>query len=277
MTTTATTQKQKTKSKKTEHAALTKTAHRTGAFVWFELKTKDVAAARAFYGAVVGWTTKDTPMGDFVYTELVAGGASVGGLLPTDAPRASTLAYLSVDDVDACVARAKKTGAQIVEPAFDVPTVGRMCTVKLVDGALLSFLKAEQGDAPEASHDGSIAWFEHWSSDVEGALAFYRGTTNQRAASMDMGGAPYHVLHAPGVSSSTKDGGLFGLMPAPMGAPSCVVPYVQTSSVDETLVRVTTHGGQILAPAMDVDGIGRIAVCADPQGGVFGLFTPPRA
>ena len=33
-----------------------------GRFVWYELMTTDMEAAKAFYTKVVGWGTQDTPM-----------------------------------------------------------------------------------------------------------------------------------------------------------------------------------------------------------------------
>ena len=37
-------------------------------FVWYELLTSDVAAAKAFYASVVGWNSQDMPMPGMTYT-----------------------------------------------------------------------------------------------------------------------------------------------------------------------------------------------------------------
>jgi hypothetical protein len=50
-------------------------------FVWYELMTSDVAAAKAFYAGVVGWTTEDMPMPGMTYTLLRMGASQVGGLM----------------------------------------------------------------------------------------------------------------------------------------------------------------------------------------------------
>jgi predicted enzyme related to lactoylglutathione lyase len=92
---------------------------------------------------------------------------------------------------------------------------------------------------------------------------------------MDMGGAAYHVVHAPGATALGKEGGVFGVMPAPEGVSSRIVPYVQSDDVDAAIARALARGGVVLAPAMDIPDIGRIAVLADPQGGTFGLHQPP--
>ena len=39
-----------------------------GRFVWYELMTTDMAAAKAFYAKVVGWGTEDASMPGMAYT-----------------------------------------------------------------------------------------------------------------------------------------------------------------------------------------------------------------
>ena len=59
-----------------------------GRFVWYELATTDIEAAKAFYAGVLGWGTGDASMPGSVYTLFTAGDAPVAGLmkLPADAP-----------------------------------------------------------------------------------------------------------------------------------------------------------------------------------------------
>ena len=54
-------------------------AYTTGRFVWRELLTTDPAAARAFYGELFGWQTKEVPMGDFNYTMFSVHGRDIAG------------------------------------------------------------------------------------------------------------------------------------------------------------------------------------------------------
>jgi len=84
-----------------------------GRFVWYELMTTDMEAAKAFYAEVVGWGTQDASMPGMAYTLFTAGGASVSGLmrLSEDARksglRPSWLGYVGVSDVDATADRIK--------------------------------------------------------------------------------------------------------------------------------------------------------------------------
>ena len=43
-----------------------------GAFSWTELATTDVAAARKFYGQLLGWKFEDMGMGNTTYTVIRA-------------------------------------------------------------------------------------------------------------------------------------------------------------------------------------------------------------
>ncbi len=47
-------------------------------FFWYELQTRDLDAAQAFYGAVVGWGMSDAAQPGMRYTILSAGSRGVG-------------------------------------------------------------------------------------------------------------------------------------------------------------------------------------------------------
>ena len=85
-----------------------------GRFVWYELITTDVAAAKAFYTKVIGWDAWDAPPPGSPYTFFTVGGATVGGLIElTEAKRRkdiqpSWLGYVGVNDVDAAADRIKR-------------------------------------------------------------------------------------------------------------------------------------------------------------------------
>ena len=57
------------------------------------------------------------------------------------------------------------------------------------------------------------------------------------------------------------------------GPPAWVV-YFHVADTDETAAAVERSGGAVHFPPTTV-GIGRLAVCADPQGAAFGVFTGP--
>src|SRR5262249_26484524 len=90
-----------------------------GCFIWYELTTTDMDAARAFYTEVVGWGARDASMAGLPYTVFTAGEASVSGMmeLPQVArqrgERPMWIGYVCVDDVDAVADRVKRLGGAV--------------------------------------------------------------------------------------------------------------------------------------------------------------------
>jgi predicted enzyme related to lactoylglutathione lyase len=61
---------------------------------------------------------------------------------------------------------------------------------------------------------------------------------------------------------------------ATAGVPSTWNSYIIVDSVDEVLKAVEAAGGTVPMPAMDVMTEGRMAMIADPSGGIVGLWEP---
>jgi predicted enzyme related to lactoylglutathione lyase len=111
-----------------------------GAPSWLQHSSRDPAAARKFYETVLGWTVSEMPMKDGSnYPAIVVAGAPVGGFSPMPG-EGGWLTYITVDDVDARVAKAKAAGAKIIAKAMTVPGVGRMATIADPFGARLALI-----------------------------------------------------------------------------------------------------------------------------------------
>ena len=108
---------------------------------WFELQTRDHAAAVAFYERVFGWDTHVvSDSDDFHYTTLgegenqLAGIMDASAMLPEGVP-SHWAVYFAVTDTDATIARAVEGGATVVSPAMDTP-YGRLASLTDPTGAL---------------------------------------------------------------------------------------------------------------------------------------------
>ncbi|HWZ70704.1 MAG TPA: VOC family protein [Casimicrobiaceae bacterium] len=115
-----------------------------GAFSWYELTTSDTKEARKFYGKLLDWQFQDTDMGNATYTVINVGGQGVGGITAVP-PNAQGMppawgGYVTVDDVDAVVARAAGLGGRVLLAPTDIPTVGRFATIMDPQGATLSLI-----------------------------------------------------------------------------------------------------------------------------------------
>ena len=119
-----------------------------GAVSWHELTTPDVAAAKRFYAQVFGWQLTDQNVAGMDYTLIQVGGGSIGGLnARTDAP-AGWQQYVTVDDIDAAVARAEAAGGQVAVPPTAIPTVGRFAVIADPQGTTIAAIQYEAASAP---------------------------------------------------------------------------------------------------------------------------------
>ena len=62
--------------------------------------------------------------------------------------------------------------------------------------------------------------------------------------------------------------------PAP-GVPPHWNVYFNVDDVDASVAKAKDLGAQEIAPPFDVQGVGRMAVLADPQGAAFNLMQNP--
>ena len=110
---------------------------------WFELFTRDHAAALAFYADVFGW--KFEMVGDtdeFRYATManpegpgeLAGVMDASSFLPEGKGSYWSI-YWAVDDVDATIAKATSLGGRVVQPAEDTP-YGRLAVLSDPAGAV---------------------------------------------------------------------------------------------------------------------------------------------
>jgi len=124
-----------------------------GHFHWNELMTHDAEAAKTFYGDIIGWTFNGMPdpQGG-TYWIGMDGERPAGGIFDLNGKKEfeglppQWMSYLAVDDVDARVEAATKAGAKVVQPAMDIPGVGRIVMIQDAGGAVIGWMTpASQG------------------------------------------------------------------------------------------------------------------------------------
>jgi uncharacterized protein len=119
-----------------------------GAIIWNELNTRDPEAAKAFYGAVFGWSFDEREFETGNYNTIKAGGDTVGGMIditgrvPDEVP-AHWLVYFAVDDADASIEKAKGSGGEAIFGPEDISEVGRIAVLKDPFGAVFALLKPD--------------------------------------------------------------------------------------------------------------------------------------
>jgi hypothetical protein len=117
-------------------------------FVHQELQTKDTDSAKAFYGALFGWTFDDVPMPEGVYSIIVGPEGPFGGigsLMPGVSP--TWMGYVGVDSIDDTTHGVEDGGGRVVVPKTEVPGMGWFAWYEDPQGAAFAVWEA----APQAA------------------------------------------------------------------------------------------------------------------------------
>ncbi len=247
-----------------------------GRFSWYELMTSDTKAAGKFYSDVVGWTSKEMPAGvGGEYTTFNLGDAGMAGMLNLPG-HSAWIGYISVDDVDAHVEKIVEAGGKLWKPATDVPGMLRFAVMSDPQGAAIVVFTPNPAmpspERPAPPANGTIAWHELYTTDVEGGFDFYNklfGWT--RIRDMDMGPAGVYRVFDEGDNKPMGDG---GMMTKPSHVP---VPgwqfYFAVDSINAAVERLNAGGGKLLSGPTQVPGNSWVIQGQDPQGAIFSLVS----
>lgn len=117
---------------------------------------------------------------------------------------------------------------------------------------------------------GRFVWADLVTREGAKARTFYTELLNWSATEVDMGpGGKYTML-------KLGEAGVGGIPPVMAGMPADVPSHwlyiISTDDVDAACRKATELGGKVVAPAMDIPNIGRMAIVTDPSGAVFSPF-----
>ena len=114
----------------------------------------------------------------------------------------------------------------------------------------------------------TVSWFEIGTPDVEAAKAFY-GPLFGWSFAPD---GDYTLISAQGAAGPS--GGIFATSG---GIPPYAVFVVRVADVAAAAARASELGGKVVAGPMTLPDGMAVAYVADPDGSVFGLFSPRPA
>ncbi len=247
-----------------------------GKFVWHDLLSEDPAAAKAFYGGLLGWEFEETTaFSGRHYTLAKSGGRFVAGIVPVERTNpgqavSQWMGYISVPDVDGAVKQTKASGGSAVVEPFDLPEVGRAAAVRDPQGALVGFLRIFRGDPADRGDltAGKFLWMEHLGLNPRAAAEFYSALLGYEVMESTVEGVEYFVL-----KRGRKRAGVMQ-MPVSGAVPNWL-PYVVVDDPAAAAARAGELGGEvILEPRADIRN-GNLALVADPSGAVLALQKWP--
>lgn len=250
--------------------------HAPGTFSWIELATTDQEGAKRFYSRLFGWKANDTPMGPgAVYTTFELSGGSAGAaytLRPDDQAEGVPphwMLYIAVENADATAARAPELGGTVLGPPFDVADYGRMAGLRDPTGAFFSIWQANKNvGLTVAGEPGTLCWADLMTPDADRAKEFYSALFGWEISPGEKDPSGYLHIKA----GEEFIGGIPPRQPNPNGPPRWLA-YFYVTDCDASAKQAGELGAKVHVPPMSIEGVGRFAVMADPQGAVFAIFT----
>ena len=123
-----------------------------------------------------------------------------------------------------------------------------------------------------ANQHGDFIWYELLTSDADAAGEFYGKVVGWISTPSGQPDMDYRFFSS-GDGSMMVDG-VGGYMAindemAAGGARPCWLGYLAVDDVDASVAAITAAGGAEMMPAMDLPGVGRMAMVADPAGAPF--------
>ena len=251
-----------------------------GQFVWYELTTSDVDAARRFYPPITGWGTQQF---DKDYTMWTAGGVPFAGIFKLGPEQRQMgvppnwMPYIEASSVDDTARKVTSLGGSVVVPPTDIPNTGRFAVAKDPQGAVFGLYKSSRPGSQGWDGKrvvGRFSWHELMTTDYARAFDFYRQLFGwEKTSEMDMGPSGKYFMYG---AKGTPFGGIYNRPPEMAGMPPFWLLYVEVRDLSKAVDIATRSGAMVKQPPMDVPG-GRIAVLGDPQGAGFAVHQSVAA
>jgi predicted enzyme related to lactoylglutathione lyase len=247
-------------------------SYKSGQPSWVDLSSSDTDASKRFYSELFGWEVAEQGPEAGGYALFTLRGKNVAGVTPImmeGQPTAWTT-YVSVDDADAAVDKAKAAGGMVFVEPMDVLDVGRMAVFADSTGAALAVWQPRSHIGAEiANEPGSFCWNELQTRDTKAAEAFYAAVFGWGANTNDMDGMTYTEWKLDDVT-------IGGMMPMPAEVPEQVpaywLTYFAVDDCDAALKKANDLGATTIVPPMDIEP-GRFTVVSDPTGAAFGMIA----
>jgi predicted enzyme related to lactoylglutathione lyase len=248
-------------------------SYQPGTPCWVDLAAPDQQAALDFYARLLGWSGEIGPDETGGYSVCMLNGRPVAGVMSAqamgDQPAPPTVwtTYFATDDASATERAITQAGGNILIPAMDVMSLGKMLIAADPTGGVFGVWQANEfAGAGIVSEPGALVWNELNTTDKDTASAFYASALGIHTAPME-GAKNYYALSA--------DGRIIGGLQETdkPDTPSHWLVYFAVADADDAAATVTECGGFILQSPFDMEA-GRMAIVKDSQGAPFALIAP---
>jgi len=242
-----------------------------GKFIWADLVTDDLPAARRFYAQLFGWTFRDVGG----YAIAANDERPLAGMFPRPKPtdpeaKPRWFGYISVANVDRAQKAVTQAGGKVLAAPQKLPGRGEQAVFADAEGAVFGVVKSAAGDPQDFLPDpGDWIWMQLLSRDASQAAEFYRAVGGyQILENSTSNRLSDYILASSGFARAAV-----GTLPAgATNVHAAWLPFVRVKDVRAAVARSQALGGRVLIAPGAERFAGRVAVVADPTGAAIGLL-----
>ena len=253
-----------------------RTSYTPGTPCWIDLGTPDQDAAGEFYGRLFGWELKEDENAEQTggYRTAELHGKTVGGVmkLMEEGQPPAWSSYISVEDADETVAKAREAGGSVLFEPMDVLDYGRMAFLADPTGAVVGIWQPGRNiGASIVNEPGSLSWNELNTRDPEVAKAFYGAVFGWQFEDNDMGPMGTYTSLTLG---NGPIGGMLNMAErgVPEEVPAHWLVYFAVDDTDTAIETAKEAGGSIMVEPIETPA-GRISILTDPFGAPFAVIA----
>ena len=251
-----------------------RTEYADGEPCWADLQTGDVAAAKDFYGKVLGWTYKDLPTPDgrtyaqaFAGQHLVAAIAPQGPLQQEAGAHGQWNVYLAASDAASLLQDVAHAGGEVLFGPEAVADTGILAFIDPPAGGTTGIWQPGTHNGTGLfNEDAALSWAELLTPEPQAAVGFFQQLFGHEVTEypQDDGGT-YTTLMVGGAEVA-------GIAAAE--GPAGWQIYFGVTDVPDAVRRAVAAGAEVLVEPDEPDDEtpGATATLKDPQGGVFSLL-----
>ncbi len=242
-----------------------------GKFVWADLVTDDVPAARRFYSQLFGWTYRR--VGD--YFIACNDDRPLAGMFQRPRPKDQSaqprwFGYISVSDVERAKETVIESGGKVLSEPQQQPKRGEQAVFADPEGAVFGVVKSSSGDLQDFLADpGDWIWIELLSRDGRKAAEFYRAVGGYEIVeNVETNRQSDYVLASEGYARAT----VRTIRTADTTVQPTWLLFVRVESVPGSVALARQFGGKVLVEPRPELLDGKVAVIADPTGAAIGIM-----
>jgi len=246
-----------------------------GKFIWADLFAEYPLQAGKFYSQVFGWNLRRFGSDSSAYWILSNGDRPLAGVARREnkekkpgSLQARWVGYISVEDLQAATQQVLQEGGRLLLEPRKVPDRGYQAIAMDSEGTPIGLMYSDAGDPPDRlAGVGDWFWVQLFSKDPVGALSFYQNVFGLEGVPDTRTGREDDFLLVSGGHSRA------GMVPLEGNSRrGAWLGFVRVTDIDKSIRTAEKIGGQVLKAPAEVGDTGRIAIIADPYGGVVGMF-----